>query len=887
MQEAIYLILGLAVFLQAGAALLSWRLIRVTGKQLAWVAISTALILMTIRRSMSFFSYPANAQLALAELSEDLFAFGISLLMFTGIYAIRPVFQGILDSRNRLQEEVRERQKAEQSVRVEQQRFESLTENAPYGLLLVDQDGTFQYLNPKFRELFGYDLKDIPDGREWFRKAYPDPEYRHNVIETWISDLAGSRPGEQRPQILSVQCKDQTTKIIHFRSVQLETGQHIVSCEDITQLKQAEEALVQSEHMLSLILAATPAAITYIDKGLIKWTNPTMLRMFGLDSEDQCLGKKARDFYRDQEEYERVLASFKDRRHACAPVETEARFKRKDGSFFHGELKIKPLNGSSEKRSVISAIMDISEKVRAHQELRESEEKYKNLYEDSQRQYELYRSLLESSADAVVIYDTEGRTKFVNGSFTRIFGWTPEEVLNRRIPYLPDSETEQTMALVGKLIHDGIPVSGFETKRFTKDGHLLDTSISASRYHDHDGQPAGMLVVLSDITQRKLLEEKLCHAAKMEAVGQLAGGLAHDFNNILTAVIGYANLLAKELSDRETCREKLLQITRAAEKASDLTRQLLAFSRKQVLEVAVISLNGIIVDIDRLLKRLIGEHIELTTILDESAGRVQVDPIQIQQILMNLAVNARDAMPQGGNLSIETSNVVLDPAYCQTHPEVEPGPYAMFAVSDSGIGMDHETLSRVFDPFFTTKEKGVGTGLGLATVHGIVKQHHGHITVYSELGRGTTFKVYIPMTKDLPRTRAEIKPQSPRAGGTETVLIVEDEEIVRSLAREALDMLGYHVLDAASPVAAIEICRSYNGPVHLLMTDVVLPKMDGRTLFKTLSPSRPDLKVLYVSGYTENFIVHHGVLDEGVHFMQKPFNLDNLARKIRQILDGG
>jgi two-component system, cell cycle sensor histidine kinase and response regulator CckA len=885
MREAIYVILGLAVFLQAGAAFLSWRLIRVTGQQLAWIAISTALILMTIRRSMSFFWYPVEGQRGMAEMSEDFFAFAISFLMFIGIYAIRPLFEGIQNSRRKLQQEVQERKKAEHAVRVEKQRFEFMTENAPYGLLLIDQEGAFQYVNPKFRELFGYDLKDIPDGREWCRKAYPDPAYRHNVIETWISDLASSSCGEQRPRVFTVQCKDGTTKIIHFRPVQLENGQHIISCEDITQLKQAETALVESERLLSIILSATPTAITYVEEGLVRWTNPATLKMFGLESQEQCLGNKARDFYSDRREYERVLALFKDSRHSCAPLETEAQFKRRDGSFFYGELKIKPLTDFSEKRSVISAIMDTSEKVKAHQELRESEEKYRSLYEESQRQYELYRSLLDSSPDAVVIYDMKGLAKYVNESFTRIFGWTLDELRDRRIPYLPDSEKEATMTHIRAVVGEGIPCSGFETKRSTKDGRLLDMSLSASRYHDHEGNPAGMLVVLTDITQRKLLEEKLRHSAKMEAIGQLAGGLAHDFNNILTAVIGYTNLLTNELSDQQSYREKLLQITRAAEKASGLTRQLLAFSRKQVLDVVVLSLNEIIADIDRLLKRLIGEDIELTTILDESAGRVQVDPIQIQQILMNLAVNARDAMPRGGNLTIETTNVLLDPVYCQTHPEVEPGPYVMFAVSDSGIGMDHKTLSRVFDPFFTTKEKGVGTGLGLATVYGIVKQHHGHITVYSELGHGTTFKVYLPMTKDLPRELVQAEPPTPRPGGTETVLIVEDEELVRSLAREALDMFGYHVLDAATPLAAIEICRAYEGPIHLLITDVVLPKMDGRSLAKALSSSRPDLKVLYMSGYTENFIVHHGVLDEGVHFIQKPFNLDDLARKIRQILD--
>ncbi|MEW6352501.1 MAG: PAS domain S-box protein, partial [Thermodesulfobacteriota bacterium] len=344
--------------------------------------------------------------------------------------------------------DVTERRQAALTIKMEKQKFESLAENAPFGLLMVDQDGAFRYVNRKFRELFGYEHEDIPRGREWLRKAFPDRAYRREVIQTWIKDLRGSQPGEQRPRIFRVQCRDQATKIVHFRPVQLPTNQHIVSCEDITQLKHTEEALVQSEQLLRTILSATPSAITYLKDGTIRWTNPAMLTMFGLASEEECLGKKAREFYGSQQEYERVLALFKKRVHSCAPLETEALFKRKDGVVFHGELKIKRLNGPTGGRELITSITDISERVKAQEELRASEEKYRHLYEESKRQYELYRSLLDSSADAVVVYDLDGFAKYVNDSFTEMFGWTLEDVRGRRIPYMPDSEREASMVFI-------------------------------------------------------------------------------------------------------------------------------------------------------------------------------------------------------------------------------------------------------------------------------------------------------------------------------------------------------------------------------------------------------------------------------------------------------
>ena len=395
----------------------------------------------------------------------------------------------------------------------------------------------------------------------------------------------------------------------------------------------------------------------------------------------------------------------------------------------------------------------------------------------------------------------------------------------------------------------------------------------------------GILGVSVDITERKQLEERLQQAAKMEAIGQLSGGIAHDFNNLLTAMIGYANILSQQLPQEGPYQSKLAQINRAAERAAGLTQQLLAFGRKQMLNKILLDLNSVITDFETMLRRLIGENIEIITVLDPCIEKVQADPGQVEQILMNLAVNARDAMPDGGKLTIETSVAHLDRRYVLTHPGVTPGRYVLITVSDNGRGMDSETLGRIFDPFFTTKEKGVGTGLGLSTVYGIIKQHEGHISAYSEPEHGTTFKVYFPLTKESSDLDVQDSELHARSQGTETVLVVEDEDIVLNLACEALQMLGYTPLAASDRDQAISVCTSYNDPIHLMLTDVVLPRTDGRSLYQELSPTRPEMKVLYMSGHTEQFIIRHGVLDKEVHFLQKPFSMESLGAKVRAVLD--
>ena len=392
------------------------------------------------------------------------------------------------------------------------------------------------------------------------------------------------------------------------------------------------------------------------------------------------------------------------------------------------------------------------------------------------------------------------------------------------------------------------------------------------------------IAFISDISLRKTLEEQLMHAQKMEAVGRLAGGVAHDFNNMLTVIAGYNRMILDELSTLDPLRGYAEEILKAADRAAALTNQLLAFSRRQMMRPRVIDLNAVIGQTENMLRRLIGEDIQLVMSLGADTGNIKADPNHIEQAIVNLAVNARDAMPLGGRISIETSNAQIDETYAKTHMGVKPGEFVMIAVSDTGHGMDSATRQNIFEPFFTTKQRGKGTGLGLATVYGMVKQSGGDIWVYSEPGQGTTFKLYFPRVAEPVSPGLTEDPEHPRPDGNETVMLVEDETQVRDLEARMLRQLGYTVLAAASGAEAMDISRAHPGKISLLVTDVVMPNMSGKQVADALLSSRPGLKVLYLSGYTEDIVVHHGVLDSGVDFLTKPFSREALARKIREIL---
>jgi PAS domain S-box-containing protein len=503
-----------------------------------------------------------------------------------------------------------------------------------------------------------------------------------------------------------------------------------------------------------------------------------------------------------------------------------------------------------------------------------------------QQAHAFREKVLDSAVLVVIALNMEGRFTLVNRRMTEITGYSAEELIGQ--PFAALLPADNRSLVVERLEHtlqEGIPLIQAEMQLICKDGSLVSLVYGWSALFS-EGKTVGMVGTGEDITERKRLEEQLFQARKMESVGRLAGGIAHDFNNLLTAILGYAELAGLKLEEGYLRKDDLEQIRKAADRAAALTNQLLAFARRQVIEPRIINLNALIRNLDTILQRLIGEHITLAVELAPDLHSVCVDPNQVEQILINLVVNARDAIAlDGGKILVETANAPLDTEYARQHEGVLPGDYVLLAVSDTGSGIDEAVQLQIFEPFFTTKEKGRGTGLGLATVYGIVKQAGGHIWLYSEVGEGTTFKIYLPRATETAEVDAAPIPSEVSVRGTETVLVAEDEATVRALTTDALRGLGYHVLEAADGAAALRIHQEYAGDIALLLTDVVMPQMGGKELAERLLAARPTLKVLFVSGYTENTIMHHGVLEPGIAFLPKPFTPSALSLKVREVLN--
>ncbi len=495
-----------------------------------------------------------------------------------------------------------------------------------------------------------------------------------------------------------------------------------------------------------------------------------------------------------------------------------------------------------------------------------------------------YRRLVEHAPLGIYRSTPEGRFLRVNPALVAMLGYgTADELLRLNMRWDVYATPEDREGLSAGIGDKDVSTAEIHWKR--KDGHPLTVRVAARAVRGSDGAIESFEGIVEDVTRQRLLEEQYRQAQRLEAVGRLAGGVAHDFNNALTAIGGYADLLLQALPAGDARREDANEIRAAAARAAGLTRQLLAFSRRQVLQPRVLDLNAVVETLHRMLRRLIGEDVKLALSLATGSLAVRADPGQLEQVILNLAVNARDAMPRGGTLTLETAEMELDEAYRREHAGVTPGRYVMLAMTDTGTGMDAEVRAHLFEPFFTTKEQGKGTGLGLATVYGIVQQSGGHIWAYSEPGRGTTFKIYLPRTDEAIETAEPVAAPRPAAGGVETVLLAEDDPAVREVTAAMLAQRGYRVLRAPDGQAALEMARAHPGPIPLLVTDIVMPGMTGPELADALRRERAGLRTLFISGYTDDAVVRQGVLEAGMPYLQKPFTLDDLIRRVRGLLD--
>ncbi len=609
--------------------------------------------------------------------------------------------------------------------------------------------------------------------------------------------------------------------------------------------------------------------VTDLDNRFVR-SNAAFARLFGY-SQDEILRLSMGEITHPDD----VSESYARRESLLAGAfeffQVEKRYIHREGHTFWGLTNVSLIRDAGGRPALyMGQVQDITERKWAESRIRESEARY--------------RSVVEGSMQGIVIHQ-DGLIRHVNAAFCRMFCYDdPSELIGRDWTSLvaPKELSElQSRADASLAGHRVKPHAGWQGIR--KDGKKVWFESIVSRMN-WNGRPAAVASLI-DITERKSLEEQFRHAQKMDAVGRLAGGVAHDFNNLLTVIIGYGELVLGDDSQTPDSRELIREIVRAGERAASLTRQLLAFSHKQVLVPVVLDLNALLSEMEKMLVRLIGDDVVLQFVGDPDLGRVKVDPGQLEQVVMNLAVNARDAMPRGGRITVETANVELDEEYAATHLGLLPGPHVLLAVSDTGCGMDAETVSKIFEPFFTTKGPDRGTGLGLSIVHGIVKQSGGRIEVYSEVGTGTTFKIYLPRCDDV-AVEARARPQLATAHrGTETVLLVDDDAAVRELARHVLEKYGYRVLVAGEGNEALEIGRRHDGEISLLVSDLVMPNMGGQQLASRLAALRPGLRVLFLSGYADDAVVLHGMITPDTPFLQKPFSPDSLAAMVRHVLE--
>jgi two-component system cell cycle sensor histidine kinase/response regulator CckA len=705
--------------------------------------------------------------------------------------------------------------------------------------------------------------------------------------------LRRAEKGEWEARELAEQLQEQATELEHqvdqsqslAQELEISTQELVESAEEARRARDEAEA---AEHRYRALVDGLAVGVVLMEKeaGIVA-SNPAAERILGL-THDQMRGRSTLDprwrtIHPDHSPFpgETHPVNISLSRGESQPNVVMG-VHRPDDTLAWIDVSSRPLfrAGETVPYAAVASFVDITERKQTAEALRASEERH--------------RMLFDSNPLPLWVFDQETLAFLaVNQAAIEHYGYTREEFLAMTVKDIRPAEDLE--ALIGALVTPGEntqlgPTMWGEFRHRRKDGTLITVQITAHPLV-FSGRPAELVLAL-DVTERKRVEEdlrrseeQLRHSQKLEAVGQLAGGVAHDFNNLLTAIKSYSEFLLEDMDDTDPRRSDVAEIQLAAKRAAALTRQLLAFSRKQLLEPQVLDLNAVVRDMEKMLRRLIGADIDIRIVTAPDLGTVEADPSQIEQVVMNLAVNARDAMPEGGTLTIETSNVDLDERYADAHASVEPGYYVMLTVSDDGCGIDRETQARIFEPFFTTKELGKGTGLGLSTVYGIVKQSGGYVWVYSDVGQGTTFRIYLPRVEGTAVTPDRSAPGKRVTSGSETVLVAEDEDTVRTVVARVLRQQGYTVLEARDGHEALTICREHSGPIHLIVTDVIMPQVSGAELAQESGVLRPDAKVLLMSGYTGGELERRGVVAERVAFLQKPFTPTALAQKVREVLD--
>ncbi|MHB1295009.1 MAG: PAS domain-containing protein [Anaerolineae bacterium] len=748
-----------------------------------------------------------------------------------------------------LRAEIVRREETEQALRRSEAEWRSLVENAPDIVLLVDHEGTILFSNrvPPNLKLACADLPTscldyvADEYREMARRVIADAFTAGQVREHEVVTNSALGPPTWYATLVAPVARDGVVESV------------LVSLRDITDQRRAEQEI----RLLARFPEEDPAPVLRVRAdGALLYANPAaapLLGMWNCQLSDLVPGAWRA----------RVIAVLAGQTVALDEVEVGERTYA---------LSLAPVPGEG---CVNLYGLDVTERKRAEAML-------------AHEQY-LMATLMANVPDMIYFKDSAARFLRISDSMARELGLSdPREAIGKwDLDYYPPEMARVFLEEDRSILAAETPMIDQEAMVRWPDGHESWVSTTAVAFTDAAGQVAGILGISRDLTQRRRLEEQLRQSHRLESVGRLAGGVAHDFNNLLTVINGSCDFLLASIGDTDPRRADVESVLRAGRRAAELTRQLLAFSRKQVLEMQVLDLNDVIKGMRRMIERVIAEDIHVHVVLPPDLHAVRCDPGQIEQVVMNLVVNACDAMPDGGELTLETQNVELDQVYAEQHAEVMVGEYVMLAVSDTGHGMTRDVMERLFEPFFTTKGKGQGTGLGLATVYGIVKQSGGHISVYSEPGVGSTFRIHLPRQADRPhRDVAGALPATPPSGGSETVLLVEDDNIVRDLAQRMLILLGYRVLVASGAQDAEAIARAGSEPIHLVLADVVLKDQSGPQAVAAVRFYRPQVRVLYMSGYTDNAIVHRGVLDPGIHLLSKPFTMGDLARRLREVLDG-